>query len=150
MELNIVSGHLKPGGQGRKASQRWSLAWAVLFYRWHVTPLETREDDEVGAGTGGNGTINVPASPESGDGKMGLLLLTVSSLLLSHLLKQRENLWNDLSSFHWKDRSNSEPLTAISEGPVIYCGTNKGTSSLGKYFWLPSKLSFCLAFSIYY
>lgn len=37
-----------------------------------------------------------------------------------------------LCSFHWKDRSNSEPLTAVPEDPLIYSGTNEGTS-LGFY-----------------
>lgn len=86
-----------------------------------------------GAGAGGNGIMNVPVPPASADGKMGLLLLCVldAAVVLS---KARGNLWNDLCSFHWKDMSNSKPLTAISEGPLINSGANKGTS-LGKYFW---------------
>lgn len=42
------------------------------------------------AGTGGNGIINMPVPLERGDGRMGLLLLTVSSVLLSYLLRQGE------------------------------------------------------------
>lgn len=43
-----------------------------------------------GAGTGGNGIINTLVPLKSGDGRMGLLLLTVSSMVLSYLLRQGE------------------------------------------------------------
>jgi len=54
--------------------------------------------------------------------------------------KARGNLWNHLCSFHQKGMSNTEQLTAIPEGLLIYSGTNWGTS-LGKYFWFLSNLA---------